>query len=362
LCNSSTHCFCCSGYDCSIPLCAQECQNGGQCVAPDTCQCFQFDNAFYDGRIAGGTPLFQNPDGTPQKTGWVGYDCSVPICVQAEKFVLNVPRGSTVADGLQTFGGHGADSLLKCEDSNTGLTLPRCPQYNYPLTFNDGTTWQTGCGFDPFDTGSGIMVMSVCYYPFSVCIGCCVKYGKSGGETTKARCYRCASESIVRDAYTYYCSAAYTILDDFQTNIDKFRQNGFLDENNNFQECGPYLAPRFYKATNPVQDYGVAQFYHDLLNPEQSNYNFRSNITSNRFLCGVSQWEQGDYVNDAGLGNIIGVGSIHGLQKGRHIRVNTPNIVKDPLTQKFTLGPKIYGEGIYACYNGGTCLSPDTCT
>jgi hypothetical protein len=327
-----------SGFDCSIPLCAQECQNGGQCVAPDTCQCFQFDTAFYDGRIAGGRPKFQDPAGNPLKTGWTGYDCSVPICVQAEKFVLNVPNAK--ANGYQEFGGHGASGLLKCTDEDTGLTLPRCPQYNYPLSMNDGTSWQTGCGYDPFDTG-------------------CCNYLSDN----RIECFRCPPNLIVAENKTYYCAGSFDRHVKQRTEKSYFKLYDFLDENNNYKICGGLLAPRFYEITTPVRDYGESQFYIDLLNADQSNYNFRSNLTSNRFLCHVTKWEQGDYHDDAKLGDIVGAGSYFGLEKrGRAIRINTPNILKDEVHQSFVYGDRVYGEGIYVCFNGGTCLSPDTCT
>ena len=51
-------------------------------MAPDVCKCPRWDNTFRDGREAGGRPLFLKPNGDPQQTGWTGYDCSVPICVQ----------------------------------------------------------------------------------------------------------------------------------------------------------------------------------------------------------------------------------------------------------------------------------------
>lgn len=66
----------------SDPSPHQDCNNGGICVAPDVCQCSRWDNDFRDGREGGGRPLFRKPDGDPQQTGWTGYDCSVPICVQ----------------------------------------------------------------------------------------------------------------------------------------------------------------------------------------------------------------------------------------------------------------------------------------
>lgn len=60
----------------------------------------------------------------------------------------------------------------------------------------------------------------------------------------------------------------------------------------------------------------------------------------------------GDYIDAAGLGSIQGVGSIYGLQPGRNIRINYPNVFEDIATSTFTIGPKIYGEGVYACANG----------
>ena len=56
------------------------------------------------------------------------------------------------------------------------------------------------------------------------------------------------------------------------------------------------------------------------------------------------------------------MGSVYGLTKGRSIRINTPNIQVNSLTSTFTRGNKTYGEGIYVCYNSGTCLAPDICT
>lgn len=71
-----------------MTLISQDCNNGGVCVAPDVCKCERWDNDFRDGREAGGRPLFLKPNGDPQQTGWTGYDCSVPICVQV---CMNIP-------------------------------------------------------------------------------------------------------------------------------------------------------------------------------------------------------------------------------------------------------------------------------
>lgn len=78
----------------------QDCNNGGLCVAPDVCKCARWDNAFRDGREAGGRPLFLKPNGDPQQTGWTGYDCSVPICVQVGETELSTGTSNCALLGL----------------------------------------------------------------------------------------------------------------------------------------------------------------------------------------------------------------------------------------------------------------------
>lgn len=331
-----------AGDECTIPLCAQECQNGGVCVAPDTCQCFQYPNTFRDGRIAGGRPLFQDENGDPLPSGWTGYDCSVPICVQAESFLFNVP--SSDHPGYVELGGRGGDDKLECVN-NDGVELPRCPQFDEYVTGNDGRTFQTGCGFDPFDTG------------------CCITDGD--GRIT---CYKCAEDRIFVTNNTYFCAVNFESELGQTNEVDKFAALGFTDQYNNYLLCGKYHSPRrFVRTSSPgssvdLFDYGVELYWVNPLEPTKSSFNFRSNLTSNRFLCNVFEWKQGDYVDDAGLGSISGVGSLYGLQNGRHVRINTPNILFEEDTQTFTRGPVIAGEGIYRCANDGSCIGPDKCT
>ena len=101
--------------------------------------------------------------------------------------------------------------------------------------------------------------------------------------------------------------------------------------------------------------------------PEYSSSNGLSNITSGAFLCKRDNWEQGDFVDEAGLGDIVGAGSDFGLEQGRHVRVNYPNYNKTDLVDEnnnevWMTGPRIAGEGLYECYNGGSCIAPDVCT
>jgi hypothetical protein len=228
------------GYDCSIAVCAQEvrktretrccvrfskltpppppppppspspqCNNFGECVAPDTCKCKQWPNTFYDGFEGGGRPIFRKPNGDAQMTGWTGYDCSVPICVQSEKFTLNINR-TTQEDMLVMLGGHGKDGKLVCEDV-------RCHDYNLMVTQNDGTSFQTGCGFDPIDTG------------------CCdaidrdIDVDENGnplyGELVRFICHQCKPENLERTAHNVTCngmvvnSIRYDRLDQIASNF-----------------------------------------------------------------------------------------------------------------------------------------------
>jgi hypothetical protein len=118
-CTAPDMCTCEKGWegaDCTIPQCVQECFHGGRCTAPDTCTCEQWPTAFQDAR---GRPLFVRPDGDAQYTGWTGFDCNTPICVQAAKWVLN-----------DNVGGGGTIELL----SDSGKPL-----------VNDGSVFQAGC-------------------------------------------------------------------------------------------------------------------------------------------------------------------------------------------------------------------------
>eukprot|EP00940_MAST-03C_sp_MAST-3C-sp2_P001490 g1490.t1 len=89
-----------SGADCTVPLCAQECMHGGTCVAPDTCRCVTWPTAFENEL---GQPMFRLPSGDPMQTGWTGFDCNTPICVQALRFRRNTPEGEVRLGGRSAY-------------------------------------------------------------------------------------------------------------------------------------------------------------------------------------------------------------------------------------------------------------------
>ena len=242
--------------------------------------------------------MFQKPNGDPQVTGWTGYDCSTPICVQAETFRLNVDTSSSIESAIVSLGGHGKAGDLECPNE-------RCPEYDRKcylkkvksallswfklsvsclrytyhnffgltsppgmVTSNDGTSWQVGCGWDVLETG--------CCFELEDAIAAYV-------------CLRC--EELLVSAHNATCARGALKKWEFSS-LSKvpltFRTlDGVL-------KCGPSLNPPI-AATN-------------------SSYGNTVSTTSNLFLCNVWQWEQGSF-SEADTG----------LEPRRHIRVNNPN-------------------------------------
>jgi hypothetical protein len=137
------------------------------------------------------------------------------------------------------------------------------------------------------------------------------------------------------------------------------------DSNKNYKMCGEYHYPRNYLPGDPTHVlYGQDVYFVDPLDAQYSSYNYRSNLTSNRYLCNILSWTEGDYIDDAGLGSISGVGVDSGFKPGRHIRINYPNVMKTTVNgeAKYVQLAQTPGEGIYVCYNEGSCLGPDLCS
>jgi len=358
------------GADCQIPICAQDCLNGGVCKAPDTCLCYQWENTFRDGRLNGGRPLYQDPSGAPLLTGWTGFDCGTPICVQAVSFYQNIaqtpsnehtawkfqttippPIGNSPpsAPVLHVLGGHGGDNRLTCLDPATGLEQPRCPQYDVYVVGNEGATFQGGCGWDPYDTG------------------CCEEASVIGF----VNCYVCPPALRRESNNTFFCHGdVETHLGIQITDLPSLRAPyqgspiTFLKDAKNIKYCGRYHRPRYHDPKQSPEDMGIVRYYTDFLyRPDYSNRNYLNTLTSNRFLCNIDVWEQGDYYDDAGLTKLQSMGSVYPLSPtGRHIRINYANMLPDVTTGTFYKGPKVLGEGVYGCRNSGSCVAPDICS
>ena len=393
-----------TGMDCTVPICAQECYHNGKCIAPDTCQCEQWPSDWPTGHEVP-RPMFRKPNGDPQLTGWTGFDCSVPICVQAEKFTKNVapaddiratmqasmvgagatvhtPARSSPALGYVELGGRGYDGREDYIDEETGERIfkcdnkPRCPSYDQMVVANVGESFQEGCGYDVLYTG------------------CCERRYDDADDDIAAKIAEDPTGKDYADIGTYvcqYCPVSSQIV-----------------SSNNFTCVGADMingADNSFPATYGEYDYeDVPSYYeHGRLETrqiricgktnEQMNYlemfslrpdydnekrdDPRTNLTSLLFLCHVTEWIQGDYVDDAGLcendncvaGAGIEVGKDHALDRfdhGRHIRVNTPNITRMNNgfgeADTWEYGDLVRGEGVYECAHEGSCVGPDVCS
>ena len=227
------------GDDCMKPTCAQECVNGGKCVAPDTCQCRQWPMSFYDMAVPA-KPLYQKPKalditvvgGEPQLTGYTGFDCSVPICVQANSweyeggggFYINVddfarnikyvlPLSGYQTKGYREGAGQGPDGVSSCADV-------RCPFFDEMVINNLGQTFQSGCGFDPlFGTQIGFGNVgggqaggdTFADGDTDETLGCCLEVATGSGK--KFLCRRCIGEQIEKiENYTCVMDGDYVVL------------------------------------------------------------------------------------------------------------------------------------------------------
>lgn len=207
-----------------------------------------------------------------------------------------------------SLGGHGMDGSLSCYEA-------RCPEYDEMVTKNDGRSFQSGCGWDVLETG------------------CC-----SEDDSSTYTCFRCKDLKVGN--HTATCSRDSIGEWKFESVLQV--PLSFRDEEGNILRCGHQNRIGIQHPSNNITS--LTQ-------------------TSNMFLCNIFEWEQGDYVDDAGLSTEHGCGADFGLKSGRHIRVNFNNYQRsqsDPNT--WHKGPEVQGEGIFECYNLGSCIAPDTCS
>jgi len=96
-------------------------------------------------------------------------------------FRLNIDTKANNWNDLVSLGVHCKDGTLECNTM-------RYPQYEKMVTMNDGRSFQTGCGFDPLDTG------------------CCYKDNLNKNKSSSNyRCVKCSKSTIDIQSHLITC-------------------------------------------------------------------------------------------------------------------------------------------------------------
>jgi hypothetical protein len=327
------------------------------------------------------------------------------------------------------FGGHGRDGELGCD-------TVRCPQYDEMVTSNLGETFEGGCGFDPLfgqldswghaDTGGCCLLNDDPSGTSYNCRACncdstngndCASELIETNAQHQAKCPGCVMEGVgvssndqLSNNFTcdlYAQAMAANANDDAMLNLNIINRN--LNSSVQLKADCEALSPfcRVYTC-DLTTDGGCASvpstfFIEDdfdksiklrLCGPTDFQMTFDDEVvyrpkaastsygkinrtkTSGSFLCSLTKWVQGDYVDDAGLNglsshDLAGLGIQYGVDgivgtfpDGRHVRRNYNAINKDTSTDPptFSYGSSAEGEGIFVCHNQGSCLAPEECS
>jgi hypothetical protein len=411
-----------TGHACEVPMCAQDCNNGGVCIAPDVCHCRTWPSKFVDNSYHGGIPLFKHPDTADSaETGWTGYDCNTPICVQHERFILNVMEGTNNENG------QGWQVLYGRSKADVGFTdhspiedpspypdrsppphkvmigeYKILPDYeNYLVEKKDfyfgaleyqqiepipGVCYDMGKvpDSDPPQYSTAWDTELQRYFPYLECpadrraAGTCDMYFQdnscprqpwsSGICLEKPRCY---------DEYgnSWFQMGPRQRTDLIPNSGGVSPYQALVENSGKSFQSGCALVIPYPRYNSISEDSNVSQILRlrDYIDAENVNR------TNNLYLCNKKIWTEGDYIDDGNSGMLthqwhkLGPNPYPKLQEldfphngqtvtptadlttwerrttGRHVRRN----------DGWNSTP---GEGIYACYNEGSCIYPDRCT
>lgn len=198
---------------------------------------------------------------------------------------------------------------------------------------NDGKSFQTGCGNDPIITG------------------CC--FEKDELTNIRYTCFKCDDEQLMVHPHEVECPKGALMKFEY-FDIEEISSSFRYPIVGDVRVCGAKLHPTGDTYHLPIK-YLPTRL--DSIKKTDSLY------TSDHFLCNRYSWEQGNFVNNVGLLDGAGSEFDHELEPGRHKRVNYNNFIKNISVSghKWYAGEIVYGEGIFVCYNGGSCVAPDIC-
>ncbi|KAL9185156.1 hypothetical protein ACHAXT_002933 [Thalassiosira profunda] len=290
------------------------CYNNGTCVAPNTCSCAEgWSGHDCSVPVCEQTCLHNgnctHPNVCTCERGWSGPDCSVALCAQecnnggngrtngeTDAWEAACPLFQKPNGDPQLTGWTGYD----CSTPTRAQLLQTTSSRWEKATCSSRTTaafYQSGCGWDVLETG------------------CCYEVDEA------YTCFRC--EGLLVSDHNATCAAGSLEVWQFESLTEVPLTLRTFD--GDVRKCGPSIEPDVAGDAGGVVT-----------------------ATSNLFLCNVWQWEQGDFIDDAGLGGEEGVGADFGLKAGRHIRVNYNNYQRsDGDPSVWTTGPAIPGEGVF---------------
>ena len=300
-----------AGHDCGFALCAQECNNNGKCIEPDVCKCPKWPSLWVDGRIGGGRPLFRDEFGNPQNTGWTGFDCSTPVCTQAP-----IWTPLTLAGGTR-LGGDGY--VIYGDDPNNNL-MGQMPVYMQTQGALDRL--KVGPFIRPYEVVPAELDALSWYRRWVPADGQIVR---NDGKSFQSGC------SIISPVPAKYLTASFRKQ---YPRVDAFRN-----------PLGP--------GSGIGHQYRVGHYVLGWASSTELN-DTTWRRTSDTKLCNVLAWEEGDYIEQ-------NLDQPPFVEDGRRIRSNYPNYIKQT-AEIWIKGPIVRGEGLYQCFNRGSCVSPDVCS
>lgn len=342
-------CECADGWegdDCTIPICEQSCSrskdenlgldnNGqtifskgmGNCTLPNTCTC---------------------------EKGWSGTECEIPLCAQEcnNNGLCTAPDTCTCPRW---------QSLWRDSQHDGGRPLFQDAQGNPQLT-----------GWTGYDCATPICSQAELFVP-NDSLGT-VRLGGYTlilfGEEPYNNLLR--SDLSVPPYYPYTESNDIPAVKIWNPKMREYNEalwaepEEFLDESNRlcrmrkYDHCKKYPTSTLFTSTWSYGDGEVVRndgrSYQSGCNNHSKRFSdFQDGITEG-FLCNVLEWEQGDY------------------DEGRYIRQSNNataylHNTSVSVAVELSVTPTWYqdesapaGEGVYKCYNMGSCVAPDVCS
>ena len=297
------------------------CFNGGVCTAPNVCVC---------------------------ASGWIGVDCTLPVCAASTGNVTTAPPSLYAATALSS-----AQRQAHLSGGNDGA-----PVQWFTCAHSGNCTRPSVCTCEKGWGGADCMTALCAQECFhggrctapDVCT--CPQWPSTAVDARGIPLYRKPDGAAQDTGWTGYdCGTPICVL----AGVDR------LANDNTGQRIVRLAATtndgRAFEGGCGAGGDGAAGSY--------APHN--SSRVSPDFLCGVAVWYQGSYLESwANDYAASGSATPSFTSPGRYARLNFPNFDEPPRgvdgdVADWVAGSSIAGEGLYACAHGGSCIAPDLC-